>query len=55
MNKIEPAGQPPEPAVERKPYNSPRIEESGQFEHLILGCGRNDTNPDEDCAADPFS
>lgn len=23
----------------RKPYAAPRIEESGRFEHLVLGCG----------------
>jgi hypothetical protein len=28
-----------EPQGERKPYEKPRIEESGQFEHLVLTCG----------------
>lgn len=40
MEKRDPAAQPPEPNTERKPYTPPRIEESGQFEDLVLACGR---------------
>lgn len=40
MNKPEPSTQPPESNPDRKPYTAPRIEESGQFEHLVLTCGK---------------
>jgi hypothetical protein len=49
MEKIESAEQPREPAVERKPYHSPRIEESGQFEHLVLACTKALDGPDPAC------
>jgi hypothetical protein len=30
--------RPAEP-IQRRPYESPRIEESGRFEHLVMTCG----------------
>jgi hypothetical protein len=40
MKKPEGAAQPPESNTKRKPYTPPRIEESGQFEHLVLTCAK---------------
>jgi hypothetical protein len=40
--------RPAEP-IQRQPYDSPRIEESGRFEHLVMTCGFlvNDTSCDD--------
>jgi hypothetical protein len=56
MKKPESA-MPPETAIERKPYKAPRIEESGQFEHLVLSCGLtpNPLDPRLACGPNPRS
>jgi hypothetical protein len=40
---------------ERKPYRAPRIEESGQFEHLVLTCGHVMGGPQMGCMVTPNS
>jgi hypothetical protein len=52
MKKPESA-MPPETAIERKPYKAPRIEESGQFEHLVLSCGLTDAPGETQLACGP--
>lgn len=49
QNKDDPEASP------RKPYETPAIEESGQFESLVLACGQQPDTQTFDCQNDPSS
>jgi tRNA G37 N-methylase TrmD len=53
--ELEPADTSIASVPERKPYRAPRIEESGEFEHLVLACGRLEGEGDFPCASNPKS
>jgi hypothetical protein len=55
MKTREPAAEPSEAAIKRKPYTAPRIEESGQFEHLVLVCAKSLGNPNPACESGNMS
>ena len=53
--KLEPEDTSTAAVPERKPYQAPRIEESGEFEHLVLACVRLEGSGDIDCEMSPSS
>ena len=48
------ANQPQPEPPKRKPYVPPAVEESGEFQRLVLACARV-PGPDPFCEEDPFS